>query len=148
MNQDELKTADHPADSPANETDLSILLHKIQANPDSIKAIEEPAENLQLLAINDKPDTIQFIKNPCESVQRLAIQLQPDTIQYFYKIASPEIRMMALERDPTVIRYFEDAKLDEQKYVIARGEENWDLIQNPDLKADWYWIRKYVKPLF
>lgn len=54
----------------------------VNGNPDNIRFIDNPTEDVQLLAVLEEPRTIRWIKSPTPLVQMAAVKLNPFAIEY------------------------------------------------------------------
>src|SRR5258706_10562458 len=104
------------------------ILHRIEEHPSSIMGVKHPnddelelaldinpklaanfknlSETLQMFLIAKDSKNVKHIKNPTEKVQTEVVLKDPHLIKYFYKKATTQIRMNALENDPAVVQYF------------------------------------------
>jgi hypothetical protein len=123
-------------------------LRLIEDDARNIRLIEDPTEDEQLLAVNNDPQSIQYIKNPLPSVMERAVELDPTTIQYAISLASRELRLQAIERNPKVIQFYTDSTLQEQKVALTLDEETIDLIRNRSAWTDIIYIIFNYKTAF
>jgi hypothetical protein len=146
--------------SPQTYQEEIAILHKIEEHPSSLMSVKHPnedelelaldinpklaanfknlSETIQIFLIAKDPINVKHLKNPTEKVQKEVVAQDPHLIKYFYKKASVELRMQALENDPAVVQYFTDATLEELKYVAKRGEEFYLIAKNRTGKSDFY----------
>ena len=54
------------------------IIDMLKGYPFGIKYIENPTEEMQLLAVKEEPYAIQFIKNPTKKVKALARKLEEE----------------------------------------------------------------------
>lgn len=100
-------------------------LRMIEYNPGSIGAIEDPTQDEQLLAVNN----------------------DPSSIQYFLIKASRDVRLRAIELDPTVIKFYSDSSREEQFLAIQLNADVIDLIQNKSFKTKLIYLYIYYKAI-
>jgi hypothetical protein len=79
----------------------------VTINADNIKSIENPSEEVQLIAVQQDGDTIQYIENPSEEVQLSAVRQKGSSIRYI-KNPSEEVQLAAIEQNYVGFRYIEN----------------------------------------
>jgi len=117
----------------------------IEHNANNIRNIKDQTEDEQFLAVSNNPESIQYIRQPLIAVQELAVEIDPHCIKFFWKHATHMVRLAALDKDPTVIKYLPDSTIEEQKFVIMRNGSCYDLIQNRNWKTMLYQLLYWYK---
>ena len=75
------------------------LLKKVKKNPNYIKFINNPSEELQIQAVKEIGYTIKYISDPSLEIQRKAIIQNPYAIEYFEEPCE-EIQLLAINIAP------------------------------------------------
>lgn len=119
----------------------------IRNNPYVIERLENPTEEMQLVAVETNGLALQYIKNPSAAVQKAALQNTPRAIQYienpsedmllqvvnagwnnldYIKNPSPELIEAALAQSGWAIRYIKNP---DEKTQLKAVEKNYDAIK-------------------
>ena len=139
--------------------DITIQRRLVTKNPHFIMKIDNPSEEIQMLAINANPHVINHIDDPSYEVQKRALALNPLTILYFF-CPTEQQQMIAVKSNPRAIFSIKDvvpadsvqlyvAKNDPKTYsryvenAMYHSQRYRDLVPSPSVKK--YWEDK--KPL-
>lgn len=94
----------------------------VSANGCAIQYINEPSEEIQLAAINNEADAIKYIKDPSEEIKRKAVRNKSTSIKYI-KNPSKDIQLLSIRQDPKNIHFIEnpckDAVLEALKHGVG-----------------------------
>ena len=102
----------------------------IQYNPHLIKFIDNPSEELQLMAVGKDTHLIQYIDNQSEEVQLRAVEKDPRSIEYI-KNPSEEVQLRAVEKDIYSIEYIKNPSEEIQLKIIDVNPSLIQFINNP-----------------
>ena len=75
---------------------------KLQNDGNNIQYINNPSEELQLIAVKENGCAIKYIDNPSEKVQLEAISSHPSSI-YYINNPCEDAQILAVGQDPNVI---------------------------------------------
>ena len=76
-------------------------------SPNYIKYIENPSEQVQLVAVQEDGHSIQYIQNPSEQAQLAAVNQNGNSIQ-FIQNPSEQVQLAAVQEDGYSIKYIEN----------------------------------------
>ena len=86
-----------------------VQLAAVQKNPEYIRHIESPTVKVQHMAIQGNADTLRHIKSPADTVQLAAVQAKGETIRYVSE-PSEAVQLAAVRNNPMNIRYIENLR--------------------------------------
>ena len=109
-------------------SDNSKDLKQVMINPDSIKDIDNPSEELQLIAVKLNGNTIQYINNPSEEIQLIAVRQDGWAIQYINN-PSEELQLIAVKQNGWVIQYINNPS---EELQLEAAKQNGLVIQYID----------------
>lgn len=69
--------------------------------------MDNPSEELQILAVSKEPDSIELIENPCLRAKFACIYSKPENIRYI-KNPDKEIQVSAIQKSPCLISELEN----------------------------------------
>ena len=116
--------------------DLSYEQQKrmILINPDKIKDLKNPSDELQILAVTKKQTVLSELKNPSEKVQLAVVRNDPKVILYL-KNPSEKIQISAIQNNPNVIKYIKEPTEKVQLLAIKKDPSVFIHIHNPTEKV-------------
>lgn len=107
--------------------DITIQRRGVTENPYFILKIDDPSEEIQMLAIQGNPTVIKFIDEPTDEVKKMAVESEPNIIK---DIISPseELQMIAVKSKASLIFRIPGAAMDSvQLYVAKNDPETYSL---------------------
>lgn len=106
------------------------ILKMIENNPSIISTIENPTDEMKLLAVRKNGLTLEYIKNPTEEMKEIAIENNPNAIKY---IENPTENMMlkAIEYGWSNLKYIENPTEEAKKLAVSINYEALRYIKNP-----------------
>jgi hypothetical protein len=99
-----------------------------------IELIENPTEEMKLIAVEYSGDNIRYIDNPSEELQLIAVGNYLRSIR-FIKNPTEKVQLKAIEFWDKNIKYIENPTEKVQLYAIEDNIDNIYLIQNPTGKV-------------
>jgi hypothetical protein len=94
------------------------------------KHIDNPSEELKILAVGQNGSVIQFIKNPSEAVQLAAVKQNGNAIKYI-KNPSEAVQLEAVKENGNVIEFIKNPPEDVQLYAVNKDGFNIYYIKKP-----------------
>ena len=116
------------------------LLAAVIKDAYSIQYIQDPSEELQMVAVNNYGDSIQYITNPSEEVQLAAVKQNGLVITYILDKGiklSNEVQMAAVKEDATAfVRMVLRGVVPSSEVVIEALKHNPKLIKYANTKSE------------
>lgn len=103
----------------------------IQKYPHLIEKIENPTEDIQLIAVKENGLTLQYIKNPSYKVQLEAVKNNGYAIKYVIN-PSIELQLVAINDISDSIQYIKNPSLEAQLASVRHSGINIAKIENPN----------------
>lgn len=100
-----------------DEDNEELKLEIISQFPEEIVNLSKPSMKIQKAAIKLDPNLIRFINDPTDEIIEFAVNCDGCIIQYF-KNPSKTLRRMAIEQNPFSIRYIKDLSESEIKLAV------------------------------
>lgn len=100
-----------------------------------IKHLENPSEEVQLLAISNNPFAIKYIKNPTDTVKFEAIKNNGVYIE-FIKEPSLELQLVAVNQFGSAIKYIKNASL--KVKIASANKDMYSVLSMTPLKESEY----------
>lgn len=106
-------------------------LKKIKKDPNAIKLVENPTEEMQLEAVKRNGYTIRHIKNPTEKAKIAAVRQNINSLQYI-KDPSEEVKLEAVKQNGWAIKFIENPS-EEIAIEATKNGHPWaiEYIKNP-----------------
>ena len=119
-----------------------IQLTAVEADPDSLRYIDNPTLNVQKRAVGaaehegweyqpaSQPHMLQFINNPHPKIQKICILAEPRHVQ-FVDNPDKDVQMYVVKEDPGLLGYINDPHPDVVEYVLKDDGELIELVLEP-----------------
>jgi hypothetical protein len=85
-----------------------------------IQFIDNPSEEVQLMAVNENPYSIKYIQNPSQEVQLAAVEKNPYSIREI-KNPSERVQLVAVKKNPRSILFIENPTKGVKQYLLSKG---------------------------
>ena len=94
-------------------------------------------DEMKEFIIRRDPNDIMFMENPSEELQLIAVKKDPDTFKIIQNLATDEVRIEALKRNGDLIRHIAPSKQTEEMQIIAIKNDiySYNHIYNPSEKV-------------
>ncbi len=96
----------------------------------AIEFIDNPSEELKILAVQQHGDSIFCMKNPSEELKRLAVQQRGMAIRYIDN-PSEEVQKLAVKKYGNAIFYIKNPNEEIQRLAVQQNGEAIQFIDNP-----------------
>ena len=103
---------------------------KVFMNPNSIGLINEPSEDVKLVAVRQKPESILSIENPSEAVQLASIGQNYNSADLIKFIENPSeaVQLAAVNKNGCVIKYIQNPSEAVQLAAIHQYFDSYECI--------------------
>jgi len=98
--------------------DDETLIGYVKENPDNIKYIKNPSQEVQLAALRRKPQIIQFIAFPSEKFQLYVVRLSPGYIRYINE-PTDNVIIEAFKKDNSILEEIPYPSEKVQMYAVS-----------------------------
>ena len=107
-----------------------VQLAAVQKAPEYIRYIEEPTKKVQHMAVQGDPGVFRYIKSPSETVQLAAVQARGENIGY---VSAPSeiMQFAAVRENPGNVRFIEEPAEKVQLFVLHTDRKAAQLIRHP-----------------
>ena len=112
----------------------SRLIEMIKRNPTIIETIDNPTDEMKLLAIGKNGLLLRDIKNPTREMEELAIENNPRAIQYV-KETSEELQVLAVRKNYDSIKYIKEPCERVQEEAVKIKHDALRYIKSPSFSA-------------
>ena len=104
-----------------DKLDITIQRRGVTRNPNFIIKINNPSEEIQMLAIQGNPTVIKYIEEPTDEVLKMAVESEPTIIR---DIISPseELQMIAVKKKTTGIYNIRGVAMDSVQLYVAKND--------------------------
>lgn len=106
-----------------------VQLAAVQKAPEYIRYIEEPTKKVQHMAVQGDPGVFRYIKSPSETVQLAAVQARGENIGY---VSAPSeiMQFAAVRENPGNVRFIEEPA-EKYSFVLHTDRKAAQLIRHP-----------------